>query len=86
VAVVSLVPSQYPADAVEFTVTFLIPVTEQNRQEVDGAVHDALNETDLTWWAERLAHFEEYAQVLRLDFTRPPEFVRPRPKRKKTPS
>ena len=79
----SLVPSQYPADAVEFTVTMLVPVTDENRQDVDGAATDLLNQSGITWWPERLAHFVEHQQMLRLDFKRPPEFVRSRPKKKK---
>jgi hypothetical protein len=79
---VSLVPSQYPAEAVEFTVTMLIPVTDENRQDVDGAATDHLNAAGLTWWPERIAHFVDYRQELRLDFNRPPEFRRPRPKKR----
>lgn len=77
----SLIPSQYPADAVEFTVTILIPVTEENRQDVDGAATDILNASGLTWWPERLAHYVDQRMDLRYDFVRPPAFKR-QPKRR----
>lgn len=80
----SLIPSQYPPDAVEYSVTFLVPVTDENRKEVDGAVRDLLDGSDITWWPTSLAHFvADHGQVVRYDFARPPEFVRPRAKKKR---
>ncbi len=77
-----LVPSEYPDDAVEFTVTFLLPVTDLNRQEFDGVVCDLLSGTGLVWWPARVAHYVKYQHQLSYTLSRPPAFVRPKPKPK----
>lgn len=74
--------SQYPAEAVEITVTFLIPVTDENRHEVDGPLDDALQVAlaplDVQWWTDKSAHFLDHQQRMVLHFKRPPMWTRPR--------
>lgn len=74
--------SAYPNEAVELSLTVLIPVTEDNRPDVDGAVHDLLNGAGLTWWPSKVAHYDEGGLVVEYGFKRPARFVRPRRKRR----
>lgn len=81
----ALVPSQYPEDAAEISVTFLITVTAENVGDVDGAIFDALEGSGLTWWVTSLSRYhKDHGRVLELGFVRPSQFPRPKaPRRKK---
>lgn len=79
-----LVPSEYPDDCAEITVTFLIEVTDENVGDVDGAIFDALEGKGLTWWVTSLARYhKDHGRVLELVFVRPPQFPRPKAPRRK---
>lgn len=73
----------YPDHAVEMTVTVLIPVTDENRADVDGIVYDSLNKAGLDWWPERTAEYDERGLVIQYTFNRPVQFKRPPKKRAK---
>jgi hypothetical protein len=74
--------SEYPAEAVELSLTVLVPVTDENRSEVDGVVIDLLQGAGLTWWFTKLAHYNEQGLVVEYGYKRPLRWTRPRPRRK----
>jgi hypothetical protein len=85
----SLVPSEYPEHAVEMTVTFLLAAADADSDAgeiaaLDNWLHAKPTEPAIVaWWTDKAAEYAEGRQVLAFHYNRPPEFVRPRPKRAK---
>ncbi len=83
------VPSLYPADAVEITVTILVDMTgeapdsNKHQRVIDAAMDAAESAGALAVWTTSDYVRNIVGEWRELRYKRPPEFVRPRTPRRK---